>query len=234
MKCLIVDDNSHEAELLAHFVGQHSGLELIDIIDNVIQAYAFIREQQPPLLFLDINMPLSNGIELFEKVSFYRPICVFVSSHGEYAIDSYDAWAFDFMLKPVTADRFDRCIRRVLEYGAIRQRADLFEAMFEPKSILVKEGASNVRIMLSDILYIEALNNYSKLVTRKGNFLTLSKLKYFMEMLPEQEFIRVNRSYVVARQFVEKMTGNHILVGGEELPIGKTYRTHIRKLLTGN
>lgn len=231
MKCIIVEDNIQDLELLRWYITQESSLELKQAFPNALDAFSYISEFEPPLLFMDIDMPVIKGIDLYKKLD-YQPLCVFVTAHAEYALESYEAQAFDFIVKPLTAERFHRCNKRIEEYATLKQRADLYDALFESQYIMLKEGTVTHRISLNDILYIEALNDYSKVVTKTKRYITLSKLKHFLEKLPPKDFIRIHRSYAVARQAIEKVAGNEINVGGQLLPIGKTFRLQLKMELT--
>ena len=229
-KCIIADDSRADADLLTHYVKNEPSLDLIHTFSNGIEALSLIKEQKPPLLFLDIDMPMLNGIELFKRIG-YSPVCIFVTAHSEYALESYEAHAFDFILKPVTDRRFSDSVQRLNDYLELKERADLYDTLFEKGSIVIKEGSTNHRVPLKDIIYIEALNDYSKVVTAKKKYITLSKLKHFMEKLPPEDFIRIHRSYAVAKSKIESYTRDEVKTFAAELPIGKTYRREMQVML---
>lgn len=229
-KCIIVEDTLADRDLLTHYVQKEPTLKLEHAFANAVEALSFLRTAQPPVLFLDIDMPVLNGMELFKNLD-YNPLCVFVTAHSEYALESYEAHAFDFILKPVTEGRFGQTVRRLNEYLQLRQRADLYDTTFEKESILLKEGVENHRVLLHDILYIEALKDYSKVVTARKKYITLSKLKHFVDKLPPEDFIRIHRSYAVAKSKVSAFNRDEVTVDKEVLPIGKTYRQEVRMQL---
>lgn len=230
IKCIIADDSRADATLLNHYIAAEPALDLIHTFSNGIEALSLIKEQQPPLLFLDIDMPVLNGIELFKSIG-YSPICIFVTAHSEYALESYEAQAFDFILKPVTDKRFAQSMSRLKEYLELKKRADLYDTAFEKESIIIKEGNTNHKVPLNDILYIEALKDYSKVVTEKKKYITLSKLKHFVDKLPPADFMRIHRSYAVAKNKIGSYNRDEIKVAAELLPIGKTYRQDVRQFL---
>lgn len=227
MKCIIVEDNPRDLELLRWYVTAEPTLELKECFSNGIEAISYINSFQPPLLFMDIDMPGIKGLDLYKKLN-YKPLCIFVTAFSDYALESYEAQAFDFILKPVTDTRFKQCVSRLMEYTSLQQRADLYDALFEEKTILIKEGTTTHQIPLSTILYIEALSDYSKIVTRSKKYITLSKLKHLLEKLPGSDFIRIHRSYAVAKQAIEKISNSDVSIGDLQLPIGKTFRTHLK------
>jgi DNA-binding LytR/AlgR family response regulator len=211
-------------ELLIHFVKSEPSLQLLSSFENPLEANPFIRKQQPPLLFLDIDMPVINGMD-FLKALDYDPVCVFVTAYGDYAVKSYDAHAFDFILKPVTDKRFNATVKRIAEYLDVKTKAELYDATFEDKSIMLKEGTTIHRVDLSDILYMEALKDYTKVVTTTRKYIVLSKLKHFMDKLLPGEFVRIHRSFALARNKIAKITRDEVVLNnGTVLPIGKTYK----------
>ncbi len=230
IKCVIVEDNPIDMELLTHYVKAEALLDLKYSFTNALEALATLKQLQPPLLFMDIDMPMMNGIDLFKNLG-YHPICIFVTAHSEYALDSYEAQAFDFILKPVSDKRFTQAMRRLEEFMQLKERADLYDTAFETESILIKEGNTKYKVLLSDILYIEALKDYSKVVTTGKNYITLSKLKHFVDKLPEQDFVRVHRSYAVAKNKISVFGKDEMKVNNEAIPIGVTYRPALRQIL---
>jgi DNA-binding LytR/AlgR family response regulator len=224
VKCIILEDTPADMELLIHFVKSEPSLQLLSSFENPLEANPFIRNQHPPLLFLDIDMPVINGMD-FLKALDYDPVCVFVTAYSDYAVKSYDAHAFDFILKPVTDKRFNATVKRVTEYLEVKTKAELYDATFEDKSIMLKEGTTTHRVDLLDIVYLEALKDYTKVVTIKRKYIVLSKLKHFMDKLLPGEFVRIHRSFALARNKIAKITRDEVvLTNGTLLPIGKTYK----------
>lgn len=230
IKCVIVEDNPVDMELITHYVKAEPILDLKYCFSNALEALATIKEMQPPLLFMDIDMPIMNGIDLFKNLG-YHPTCIFVTAHSEYALESYEAQAFDFILKPVSDKRFAQTIIRLNEFIQLKERADLYDAAFEKESILIKEGSTNYKVLLSDILYIEALKDYSKVVTTGKKYITLSKLKHFIDKLPIQDFVRVHRSYAVAKNKINVFGRDEMKINNEVIPIGVTYRQELKQML---
>ncbi len=211
-------------DLLVHFVHNDPSLQLLHTFENALEASSFIREQQPPLLFMDIDLPVMNGLD-FLKILDYDAVCVFVTAHSDFAIKSYEAHAFDFILKPVTDRRFKETVLRVAEYLDVKARAELYNTSFEGKSILLKEGSTTHRVELHDIIYIEALKDYSKVVTAARKYIVLSKLRHLIDRLPSEDFIRIHRSFALARNKIKRITRDEVtLNNGRTLPIGKTYK----------
>lgn len=219
-------------ELLVHYVKNSKALSLSATFAHPLEAIAYIRQQQPQLIFMDIDMPVISGMELFKKLE-YGPLCVFVTAHSGYALESYEAHGFDFIVKPVTPQRFNETMARVTEYLEIKAKAELYDASFEEKSILLKEGTTSHRVELNDILYLEALKDYTKVVTKSRKYIVLNKLRHFMDKLPGVDFTRIHRSYGVAINKIDKITREDLIVHGTHLPIGRTYRQELKQVLDG-
>ncbi len=231
IKCIIVEDNAADMMLIKHYVEAEPVLDLRYSFTNALEALKTIKETQPPLLFMDIDMPIMNGIDLFKSLG-YHPICIFVTAHSEYALNSYEAQAFDFILKPVSDKRFASTMLRLQEFINLKKRADLYDTAFEKESITIKEGNTNYKVQLSDILYIEALKDYSKVVTVEKKYITLSKLKHFIDKLPANDFVRVHRSYAVAKNKIAVFGKDEMKINKDIIPIGVTYRQDLKQLLS--
>jgi DNA-binding LytR/AlgR family response regulator len=228
--CVIVEDNPVDAEYLQSFVRQYPQLVLKAVFSNALEANAYIQQQQPRLLFMDIDMPVMNGMDFFKQLH-PQPICIFVTAHSEYAWEGFEAQAFDFILKPVKADRFAASMERLAEYLQLVKRADIFDSQFEENNIVVKEGATKHVIPIHEILYIEALKDYSKVVTLHKKIMTLSKLKHFLDKLPAQQFIRIHRSYAVAIKKISKVEATDLYIDNIQLPVGKTFKQQLKQIL---
>jgi two-component system LytT family response regulator len=231
ISCIIVEDKQVDTDYLKTFIQQYSMLlDLKARFANALEANPYIKQYQPQLLFMDIDMPVINGMDFFKQLQ-PQPICIFVTAHSEYAWEGFEAQAFDFILKPVTAERFAASMARLQEYTSLLKRADIYDSQIEEHTIVVKEGTVKHVINISDILYIEALKDYSKVVTADKKIMTLSKLKHFIEKLPAAQFTRIHRSYAVAVSKVKKVEANDLFVKDIKLPIGKTFRNNLKMMI---
>lgn len=230
ISCVIVEDNPVDSAYLQQFIQQFPVLDLKADFRNAIEANEYIQHNVPQLLFLDIDMPVLNGMEFFKRLD-PSPVCIFVTAHSEYAWEGFEAQAFDFILKPVRSDRFARSMGRLAEYLSLLERADIYDSQIEENQIVVKEGTMKHVININDILYIEALKDYSKVVTQERKIMTLSKLKHFIEKLPSSQFIRIHRSYAVALKKITRVEANDLHIGEHSLPIGKTFKNQLKDLL---
>jgi DNA-binding LytR/AlgR family response regulator len=230
LQCVIIEDHAIDAEYLLSFIKQYDFLEHKVSFANPLEAHGYIEEYKPPVVFMDIDMPIVNGMDYFKQLK-YEPICIFVTAYSEYAWEGFEAQAFDYILKPVKENRFEQTMQRLQEYLLVKQRADLYDTLIEENTITIKEGTIKHVININDILYIEALKDYSKVVTEKQKILTLSKLKHFLEKLPASQFVRVHRSYAIALNKVQKASQNDVYIHNKNIPIGKTFKNTIKLLL---
>jgi DNA-binding LytR/AlgR family response regulator len=226
--CIIVDDNPMDLDYLEQLVLMQPSLTLLHKCDNVIDAKERISLLKPQVLFLDIDMPLLSGIALFKSFD-YEPVCVFVTSHSEYAWESYEAMAFDFILKPVMIERFKKVMERVNQYFDIKNKLIDFESgNIEENFIVIKEGYNKHKIKIEDIVYLEALKDYTKIVTVNKKVMVLRNLKQFLEQLPSEKFARVHRSFAVAVDKITKIDQHYIQLNDFAIPVGKTFKQQIK------
>lgn len=227
MNYLIVEDNKLDQLTLLAKADSFSQLNNIGICENANEALELIKEIQPEIVFLDVDMPGINGIELLRLIKDEIPIAIFVTSHMEYALESYELAAFDFILKPVTTERFKASIDRAFDYLEMKQKAIAYSIQFENETITIKEGYDLVKINLNDIYHIESLKDYTRIVTKENRYMTLMPLGNFIKQLPDKQFTRIHRSYAVNKRMVTRMQTHELFIGDTMLPIGKTYRTEI-------
>ena len=194
INCIIIEDKVEDGEYLQSLIAKYDSLSIKAKFSNPLEASTYIKHNQPDLIFMDIDMPVMNGMDFFKQLE-PQPICVFVTAYSEYAWEGFEAQAFDFILKPVKPDRFATCIERLNSYLELLKRSDVFESHIEKNTVVIKEGTDRHVIRLGDILYIEALKDYSRIVTKDRKIMTLSKLKHFIEKLPSSQFARIHRSY---------------------------------------
>ena len=171
-----------------------------------------------------------SGVEMLRIIRQQVPLAIFITSHPEFALDGFQLCAFDYILKPLTEERFDATARRLQEYWSMKQKAEAYEVLFEKESIVIKEGHHQIKLLLQDIIYLEAMQDYTKVVTEKKKYLTLTTLTGFLEKLSAGTFLRVHRSYAVAVQKIKELHVNKLVCGNTEIPIGKTYRAALAQI----
>jgi len=194
------------------------------------EGLAAIIAQKPDLVFLDIEMSGMTGIEVLRLIRQQVSLAVFITSHAEYALDGFELFAFDYILKPLTKERFRETAMRLQDYWSMRQKAAAYEVLFEREFLVIKEGHSQVKLPMHEIVYLEAMQDYTKVVTEKKIYLTLVTLSAFLEKLPISKFMRVHRSYAIALQKIKEYHPHKLVCGNTDIPIGKTYKNIVSQM----
>jgi DNA-binding LytR/AlgR family response regulator len=227
IKCAIVDDEPLAVELLASYVTKIPFLELCGKYSNATDALHGIGETPVDLLFLDIQMPELDGLELSRMVPENTRI-VFTTAFNQYAIDGFRANALDYLLKPISyADFMEACNKALQWFQLVHQSEQpAATAEEEPRSIFVKSEYKLLQINLDDIRYIEGLKDYVKIYTEQSPhpILSLMNMKAIEQMLPASRFIRVHRSFIVQKSKIREIERNRIVFGDVYIPIGDSYK----------
>ena len=228
IKCVIIDDEPLAAELLQSYVEQESQLKLLATFNDAESAVDFIRANKVDLIFLDIQMPHMNGIQLLKSLS-EPPMVIFTTAYTEYAAEGFELDAVDYLLKPFDIKRFQRAVNKAGEYRRYISRT---EPAANPY-IFIKSEYQVIKINYDDIRYMESLDDYVKIYTTNSRpMLTLMTLKAIIEKLPEDRFARIHRSYIISLDKIESVRNKRIKIGEVELPIGNSYSESINKILT--
>lgn len=230
IRFIAIDDNLLDLLAISELAGEFPFLQNCGTYTNVIEAAEAIRYIRPDALFLDIEMPGTDGLELLRKMRNEVPIAVFITSHPEFAVEGFELSALDYIVKPLTAERLRTTARRMQEYWEIKQKSEAYEVLFEKDMLSIRDGHSVVRLPQHEIVYLEAMQDYTKIVTGQKTYMTLSTLSSFMETLPADRFVRVHRSYGVSIGHIVEFRYSELLCNDIVIPIGKTYRPAISRL----
>lgn len=220
--CYIVDDEAHAIQILTRYVEQTPGLSLVGATDNPLQALQVISTGQvrPQLVFVDVDMPLLSGIELADFLIPFSRV-VFTTAFEEFALQAFDKNAVDYLLKPITYERFLKTVQRIqaaTSAESSQQEEDYFFIKSDVKGRIT-------RLDLKDVLYVEALQNYIRIHTVQGKHITYLTMKEMEEYLPKERFLRVQKSFIVNTSRVKAVEGNQLVLdNGEMLPLGASYR----------
>ena len=222
IKCLIVDDEPLAQEVLERYIMKSGQLQLIRKCNNVFEAHEVLQKEKIDILFMDIKMPAGNGIE-YIKLLTHPPAVVFTTAYSEYAAESYSVEAIDYLLKPITEERFLKSISK-------------FKKQSNPSStskkdyLYIKANGSLVRIMHSEILFIQSMKDYLKIFTASDKYLTHLTMKAVETLLPTESFIRVHRSFIVHSSHIKSMGKKEIEINGQLIPIGENYKSKIKEI----
>ncbi len=221
IKCIIVDDEPLAVTLLADYVEKTPGLEVAMKTTHVLDALHAVQEGKTDLLFLDIQMPELNGIQ-FMKIARHACKVILTTAYPEYAMQGYEHDVVDYLLKPVTFDRFMVAVRKVKERMGQQAVAAVVPAI--PDHIFIKSEYRIQKIMLADLFYIEALRDYIALHTVHGKVLSLESMRNMEQVLPEAQFIRIHKSYIVNTSRIDYLERGKVVINKQYLPVGDTYR----------
>jgi DNA-binding LytR/AlgR family response regulator len=231
IKCLVVDDEPLAAELVATHVVKMANLELVATCCNAFEANAVLQREDIDLLFLDIQMPRMTGWELLKTLP-VRPLIVITTAYRDYAFESYEFDVLDFLLKPINFERFQKAIdkyhqRRTMPIEIPPSLSDSYDLSYK----YFKVNREMKKVFLKDILYIESLKDYVRIKTEKESLITYQRISYLEEKLPEDKFLRVHKSFIVAVDKVASLASNSVKVRDKEIPVGRNYKMNVVKLV---
>jgi DNA-binding LytR/AlgR family response regulator len=226
MRCIAIDDEPLSLALIQQYISKFPALRLVQTFDDAISAAEFLRTNAVDLVFADINMPDINGIDLVRSLV-EKPVVIFITAHRKFAVEGFELEALDYLLKPVDFNRFSRTVQRAQEYLRYRRH----DAQTQEESIFVRAEYKLIKIPLTDILYIEGLQDYIKIhLTQSRPVMTLMTLKSMQEKLPAARFRRIHRSYIVPVGRITAIVNRKVHIGaGPELPIGDSYAGFIEE-----
>jgi two-component system, LytTR family, response regulator len=229
ISCIVVDDDEVDRLTTLSFLEAYPFIEIKGSYDSAVKALAYAKKYPPDVLFLDIDMAGMNGLQLREQL-FHIPVCIFITSYPDYALESFEMAALDFLVKPFTHDRFAKTIERLKEYLTIRKKAELLNHTLGADTIFIKDGSGQVKLQLHEIIYFEALNNYTSIVTTARKYAVLSTLGNMLKENAFRNFIRIHRSYAVQKHFIGKISSGEVQVGNFKLPVGRSYNEVLRNI----
>ena len=222
LNCLVVDDEQLARELIVNYLTPQPAIEQISICKDCSEAQAIIEKESIDLVFMDIEMPGVRGIDFMRSVQ--RPVkVIFTTAYRQFAVESYDLNAVDYLLKPIGEHRFQLAFDKALQQ--IEQERQIAQIQVEAANLTVKVGHNLRRIALPEVRYIKALREYVQFYLDKERVTSLMSMSELEESLPASQFLRIHRSFLVAKEQVVMQLGNKlILQDGTELPIGRTYK----------
>jgi DNA-binding LytR/AlgR family response regulator len=230
-KYLIVDDEEISRLRVEAEASKFSFLTKVASCSNAVEAFEFISRFNPDIVFADIEMPGISGLELIKSLSGQVPAPVFITSHPEFAVESYEMEVFDYLLKPLNPERFEKCALRLQDFFELKANAFAFNKEQESGFIIIKQGHDKYKLPLQEILYLEAMKDYTRVVTSDKKYLVLGTLTGMHEQLPAEKFVRIHRSYIVNRDKINAVKGHKVYIKEYELPVGKLYKTVLSSML---
>lgn len=222
LKVIIIDDEPLAQKGLEDHIRETGFLELVGKAEDPIEATEIITTQDVDLIFLDIQMPKMSGIDFLQKLK-NRPIVIICSAYAEYALQGYELDVLDYLLKPVTFDRFTKAVIKAKEYYElkIKGKSNLY---IQEEYFYVKCNSKIEKISIADLSYLEAKGNYVTIHTTQGKFITYVTLKIIEEYLPKDKFIRIHKSYLVPVDKIQQIDNEELKIGETTLPISRNYK----------
>ena len=221
LKCLVVDDEELARILLKTYIQKMDNLALIGMTENPLEALELLDNQEVDLLFLDILMPELSGIEMAKLINPKTRI-IFTTAYSEYAMTGFDLNVLDYLLKPITFERFQQAIEKAKDY---------FQISNQGETLIIKSGYDLHKIRLDEILFIEGSSEYVTFHTSEKRIMSYQTLKSLELSLPNQQFMRVHRSYIINKIKVNALKNKELLIGNFKIPVSETYLEEVRKYL---
>lgn len=230
-KCIIIEDQPPAQRILTRYIDDVPELELVGTFTDPVAGLAFLRQQPVQLIFLDIHLPKLSGMDLL-RILPYQPKVILTTAFSEYALEGYEYDVVDYLLKPISFERFLKAVSRVI-YPAegnappAAEPADGTTGAAQP--IFVKSDRTIIRIEPRRIISIQAEDDFTRLITTEKNYFLSYTLKYWLDVLPTQQFCRIHKSHIINLAFVEKIEGNRVFTPQGALPIGRSFREAFRQ-----
>ncbi len=235
IKVLLVDDEFLALDLLENFVKEVPDLLLVDRVKSPMVAIDILNQKEIDVLFLDIQMPTLSGINLLKTLK-KKPVTIFTTAYSEHAVEAFGLDAVDYLLKPFSFQRFLQAVNKAKEQ--LRKKSLITASETNPSNaqdgfISIKADSKLVKVLHRNILFIEGLKEYVRIVTAEERFVTLMSLKELIEVLPENNFLRCHKSYIVNSTKVKSIEGNVLYLDNHKIPISREKKSEVVRIIFG-
>lgn len=230
INCLIADDEPIAREIIQNYCAHLPELKVVASCSNALEAKAAMQQHKIDILFLDINMPVLDGISFLKTIQ-HRPQVIFTTAYKEYALNAFDLAAVDYLLKPFSLERFIVAVDKALARLNKNISAAFVSEDKKDDFLFIKTDSKIYRLMYNDIMYAEASGNYTKIVTTQQTLLPAITFSGFEQQLPSSIFIRVHRSFIINKSHITHIEGNRVFLNNVEIPIGINYKEAFLKVL---
>jgi DNA-binding LytR/AlgR family response regulator len=234
-RCLLVDDEPIAVDIIRNHIKKLDTLEITGVCSNAVEAFEFLRKKPIDLIFLDIQMPKITGMEFLRTLK-NPPKVIVVSAYREYALEGFELDVLDYLIKPVSFERFLKAMDKYYHQAEKYQAG--FGVSVDPEDqtafIWIRADRKNMKVLLNQIRYVEGLKDYVKIYLENQMIISKASMKEMEEKLPSDQFIRIHRSYLVSLTKIQAFTQDHVEVGRNILPIGTSYKTAVMHQLAGN
>ncbi len=230
--CIIVDDKEIDRLAVQAFLEDYSFMALAGSFASATEALEHIRSAgTPDAIFLDVDMPGKSGLDLRNELRTI-PACIFITAHPQFALEGFELAALDYLIKPLKEDRFEKAMRRLQEYLDLHYKAELLDFTLGENTLFIKDGFKQVKLQIQEIVYLEALKDYTGIITRHKKYCVLSPLGSLIKEKAFQSFVRIHRSYAIHRHAVSEISARGIRVNDILLPIGASYKDSVEKFFS--
>ncbi|WP_109299267.1 LytTR family DNA-binding domain-containing protein [Aquimarina sp. AU474] len=233
IKSIIIDDEHLAVGIIESYLEEFKNIEISGIYKNPLEALPILESGDIDVIFLDINMPRMNGIEFLKSLNKY-PQIIITTAYKEYAIESYELEVLDYLVKPIPFNRFLKSINKLMARFVNLEKTKTSPEFSQAPHIFLKVDRKLMKIFLHDILYIESLRDYIKVSSIEGTYVSHKSLSSITDELPEENFIRVHKSYTIAIDKVKSIEGNQIEIENKRIPIGRNYTIHAKQKILRN
>ncbi len=229
IRYIIVDDEPIAHRIIENFAADISSMTLLENCHNAMQAMDALKKNSVDLMFLDIHMPKLKGLDFLRMLQ-NPPAVIITSAYEEYALDGFELSVTDYLLKPFSFERFYKAIHKI-ENKPLVPAVSLQNVATQTETIFIKGDKKHHQIALVSILFIESIGSYCKVLLENETIITHQKISDFEKSLPQTSFMRVHKSYIVAKRHIKIIEGNRLLINETHIPIGQTYKMNIKRLL---
>lgn len=233
LNCLVVDDEPVARKGIVEYVSEVDFLNLAGQCENALKASALLNQQPVDLIFLDIQMPKISGVD-FLKTLQHPPLVIFTTAYSEYAVEGYSLDVVDYLMKPITFDRFLRATQKAMEIHTLKRTAAGHTRDAQPDYFFVKCDSKFEKVFYNEVRYIEAMQNYAVLHTLNRKLITYITMSSLEHQLPGDQFLKVHKSFIVAIAHIKALEGNEILIGEARIPISRNLKDEVVSQILGN
>lgn len=233
IKCIIIDDEPLARKGLKEYIADVDFLELAGEYDTALKATSVLSGNAVQLLFLDIQMPKITGLEFFKTLQQPPPV-IFTTAYPQYALEGFEVNALDYLVKPISFERFLKAAMKAKEYYEVREQNNEVKRTAAADYFFIKSDNKLVKLFFEDILFAEALQNYVIIYTKDKKFITYLTFKAVEEYLPADRFIRTHKSYIIAASKIDNIEANDICIGQHHIPISRTLKEEVMAKLVNN
>jgi DNA-binding LytR/AlgR family response regulator len=233
LSCIAIDDESLALELLEDNIRQVPYLELVAGFNRPMEAMEYLQQHEIDLVFIDIQMPGITGLQFIQSLP-QKPMYILVTAYEKFALEGYNLNVVDYLLKPVAMDRFVKACNKAMDLFRLKASGSKMQAD-EPKYFFVNADYKLIKVEFTDIIWIEALKDYLKihLHSNKNPLVTRMSMKSIEDQLPQSQFIRIHKSYIISKSAITAVKKTSVFIGDLELPVGELYRDAVSGFIGG-